>query len=414
MNAPADPGKLRPLPSSGAPKASRLWWAVHQWVGLKLTLFMSFVLLTGTLAVFSYEIDWLIDPKIRVERAASETPVNWPAIATNLAAALPDAEVISLEAPVDTGFAASAFITLSGDQTARAYFHPSTGAYQGISPWYNAQTILRRLHRHLFLPTKIGIPIVSSLSILLAISLATSFVVYKKWWRGFFKPIRWRDARTAWGDFHRLAGLWSLWFVTLMIVTGFWYLVETLGGDAPAHPKTKVEPVALAPTVLADQFGAALRSAETANPELKIQRVMYPTAGSGAFQFQGQHVAILVRERSNAVWADAQTSEVKLVTDARDLNVHQRISEAADPLHFGYFGGVWTKIIWFAFGAGLTALSISGAAIYSFRLMKAERRASSVPALISISLKFGAGWTWVGAGLILTAFVVMALAIWSL
>ena len=49
---------VRPLDKAKPrPKAARIWWVVHQWTGLKLSLFMTFILFTGTLAVLSAEID---------------------------------------------------------------------------------------------------------------------------------------------------------------------------------------------------------------------------------------------------------------------------------------------------------------------------------------------------------------------
>lgn len=273
----------------------------------------------------------------------------------------------------------------------------------------NAQTILRRLHRHLFLPTAIGVPIVSSLSILLAISLITSFVVYKKWWRGFFKPIRWRDARTAWGDVHRLAGLWSMWFVALMMLTGAWYLVESTGGRAPNHPRVAVAPVDLDAEQTASALLKALGTVVRDHPGLRIERILYPTEKSGTFQFHTKGKAILVRPRSDAIWISASDSSVRLLTDGRELNIHQRISEAADPLHFGYFGGVFTKVVWFVFGVGLTALSLSGGAIYSLRILKAERRPTGLQAVIAKAFDGAGLWAWIAVLLVATGLIMTTL-----
>ena len=48
--------------------------------------------------------------------------------------------------------------------------------------------------------------------------------------------------------------------------------------------------------------------------------------------------------------------------------MHTRISEAADPLHFGYFGGITTKILWFLLGLSMSAMALTGVVIYSKRL----------------------------------------------
>ncbi len=38
--------------------ARRVWLNVHRWFGLKLSILMSFILITGTLATVSHEIDF--------------------------------------------------------------------------------------------------------------------------------------------------------------------------------------------------------------------------------------------------------------------------------------------------------------------------------------------------------------------
>ena len=75
--------KAAPQRKPGAPSRARSWWVVHQWVGLKLSLFLTFILFTGTLAVVSHEIDWLLQPSLRVAPATVEGPVDWLTIARN-------------------------------------------------------------------------------------------------------------------------------------------------------------------------------------------------------------------------------------------------------------------------------------------------------------------------------------------
>jgi uncharacterized iron-regulated membrane protein len=59
-------------------------------------------------------------------------------------------------------------------------------------------------------------------------------------------------------------------------------------------------------------------------------------------------------------------------TSPKDMNGIQSIMHIADPLHYGTFGGLWTKIIWFVFGSLLTGMSITGFIIWSQRLVKAK------------------------------------------
>ncbi|MBJ7437443.1 MAG: PepSY domain-containing protein [Sphingopyxis sp.] len=388
----------------------RLWWIVHQWVGLKLSLFLAFILFTGTLAVLSAEIDWLLHPTLRVAPSSVEGQPRWDLIAEKSARYPGVATINYIERPIARAFAVRVAFQRADESRGYLHVHPTTGEVQGEQSFVDSQRVLRNLHRHLNLPTKYGIPIVASLSILLLISVATSFVVYRKWWRGFFKPVRWRDARTAWGDFHRLAGVWSLWFVALIALTGLWYLVETLGGDAPDLPEPAKEVAALAPanTTIgaADALAASLTAVHRADRALEIESVQFPDKKSGNFVFQGQRSAWLVRPRANAVWVDAATAHVVMTSDGQDLGVHQRISEMADPLHFGTFAAYWTRVPWFLFGLLMTGLALSGAAIYSHRIAHSARAIAERP--IWNAMWGGTGrWRWLSAALIATGAVMI-------
>lgn len=84
---------------------------------------------------------------------------------------------------------------------------------------------------------------------------------------------------------------------------------------------------------------------------------------------------MLVRDRANAVFIDPDGQRVLLSVRGEQLGVHQRISGAADPLHFGTWGGLASKIAWFVFGLVLTSLSVTSVMIYAFRLKKGEAAA---------------------------------------
>jgi uncharacterized iron-regulated membrane protein len=56
----------------------------------------------------------------------------------------------------------------------------------------------------------------------------------------------------------------------------------------------------------------------------------------------------------------------------------------ADPLHFGYFSGLPSKLIWFVFGAGMSALCITRVALYGSRVARTlQRREASAPARVA-------------------------------
>jgi len=357
---------------------SRLWFLVHSWIGLKLSLFMSFILITGTLAVFGNEIDWLLNAEMRAPARVAEADVAWGAAYDSLREVYPEGGLISLDRYHNPAFALSATLVTEWRENAYLWFSPVDGTFQGARDFYGVQRFLRNLHRHLMLPVAIGVPIVAFLAFPLLISLVAGFVVYKKFWRGFLRWPRFDRKPRIWlGDIHRLSGLWLSWFVALIALTSVFYFVEELGLRGSPFPRPERALLERDSAVPADFTGAdldrAVALARQELPQLRIRRILFPGNSNGAIAIQGENTAILVRPRANAVYIDPASVAVVGSYTGEELNFYTRISEAADPLHFGDFGGFFTQLLWFLFGAVLSGLGITGVLIYLQRIRGAVR-----------------------------------------
>lgn len=374
----------QPLPATGtssliAPptkaRGRRRWFDLHSWIGLKLCLFMSFVFLTGTLAVFAQEIDWLVHAEMRVE--PGEQRASWGQLVGAVQHAHPTWVLQGLSAPHASRFAAQAQMRTEEGRLRFVWVDPYTARVTGDTHWFNVHRFLRNTHRHLMLPVKYGVPLVAALSIPLLLSLISSLFIYKRWWRGFFKWPRGDRPRRLWGDIHRLCGVWSLWFVALISVTGGWYLIESLGGKATPPPKLalpgdgKDEWPAPADPAAIDR---AVEQLEKRWPELRVAGVQPSIAGQGIL-IDGQAQAWLVRDRANVAGFDLRDGHLLGLRDGRDMSFHQRVAEMADPLHFGAFGGWPVRLLWFLFGAALTTLSFTGVSLYGLRIADTLRQA---------------------------------------
>lgn len=351
-----------------------LWWTVHHWLGLKLSLLLTVILLTGTLATVSNEIDWLIFPAART--TPQDAPhASWGRWAEGVRSWDPKAEVLSVHAPLDPWWTAGGLVIDRAGQPVFVRVDPWTARVTGTMPWGTAQRFFRDTHRHLMLGEQWGIFVVSAFSFLLLGSAVTGLVVYKKFWRGFLSPPRWRRGRPGelrrWlGALHRFVAVWSVWFLLLTGLTGVWYFAEQSGLAAAPLPQPAVQ------TAGADPDGARLdavvAAARRAYPDLRVRSLSFPFEGDPGVRIEGQARAILVRDRANTVFVDPFTLRPLGVVRGEQLDAHQRVSEAADPLHFGTWGGLASKLAWFVFGCGLTTLSISGTAVYATRLKAAE------------------------------------------
>ncbi|MFN3233422.1 MAG: PepSY-associated TM helix domain-containing protein [Alphaproteobacteria bacterium] len=344
---------------------------------------MSFILITGTLAVFSHEMDWAVNSEMRVSPQPPGTPIAWGTMYESAKEAFPNGKLTGLMLGPDPWFAAQAVAQGPDGRLHRLWLNPYTGEYQGATGWLNIQRFLRSTHRHLMMPNAIGIPIVCAFSFLLIASMVTGLMVYKKFWRGFFRKPRFEQPVRTWtGDLHRLGALWSAWFLVLMALTGIWYLAEkSLGGAAPRFeaPPIAVEREGVLPAGFkGTDLDQAAEEAKSAYPSLDLKIVLLPRSAAGNLMFGGEADAILVRPTANAVWVDPTSLDVTGIQRGETLTAHQRLSELADPLHFGTWGGLITKIIWFLFGALLSGLSVTGMIIYGKRIGRAATR--SVPA----------------------------------
>jgi uncharacterized iron-regulated membrane protein len=79
--------------------------AVHSWVGLKLSLLMFIVCLTGTFAVISHEIDWLFTEDLRIT-SQPDSEIDWDAIRTNAHKQFPNRPDMGITKPLYSNFAA--------------------------------------------------------------------------------------------------------------------------------------------------------------------------------------------------------------------------------------------------------------------------------------------------------------------
>ncbi|WP_373487505.1 PepSY-associated TM helix domain-containing protein [Blastomonas sp.] len=350
-------------------KAVPLSYWLHSIIGLKLSLFLGFVCLTGTIATVAHEIEWLYKPEVRASSLSGEA--DWGRMWDAAQIAYHDARLNGIgsyernDAPY---FAKAVSATDAKGVDFTIYVDPGTSRVKGHEYGRSFQDATRALHYYLFAPGHIPIYIVTSLGFVLILSLVTGLISYKKFWRGFFRMPRWhRDLRTVMGDIHRLVGLWSLWFVAVMGITSIWYFAEHAGVDWNTSP-----PVAKTERAVTQISGEKVRRwteiARRKMPGLAITAVHLPYEIGDPAVVQGQWRAWLVRERANAVFINPATDSVVGSRIAHRTGVGERIVHTADPLHFGTFGGLVTKLIWFVFGLALVGMAGSGVYIYTKRL----------------------------------------------
>lgn len=382
----------------------QIWFNWHSWLGIKLAVLLCFILVTGTLAVISHEIDWLTNSAKRVIPLTNTSQVKWSNIYLKANELAPQDIVTSISAPIDPWFAAEVVLLTPEGKRYRQFFHPQTAEFQGVGRWYNWQRFFRMTHRHLMMPTQIGITIVCLFAFLMLFSAISGTVIYPKWWRGFFRKPRTQNTKVFWNDIHRLLGLWSLWLLIIICLTGIWYFVEIWGGRAPSSEQKSPSSVIAQTRLVKPQKAVIEKMIEQTSarhPTLVIKQIRFPSIKNRPVVIMGQDPTLLVRDRASNATFDPFSGELLLVKFAINQSLHVRISEAADPLHFGYFAGIYSKLVYFIFGIILSGLAITGTYLYGLHYTRGVRHQPIVAKSIWRTAWLGMAWgKWLSSGLI--------------
>jgi uncharacterized iron-regulated membrane protein len=347
-------------------RVRRLWFVIHSWLGLTCGLLLFVVCWSGTIAVFSHEIDWLIDSRIQANSAPANLP--WQQIENAVHARYPGWRITEISAPLHDGAAVEVLAEPVPGNAHRIYVDPASTKVLGHTSYFNVQRFFRSFHMALFDTGRfhvLGVPIgyftVALLSFPLLASVVTALVFYRRWWRSFTSLSLNRGLKAFWSSAHKLVGVWSLWLAILIGVTGVWYLAEWYipYAETPPPKETTYSPPPLA-------LDHLVTLAKRAYPGLEVTGISN-WEGGAIVAIDGRDGSFLVRDRAAGLSVNRYSGAILDVRKPSEMRALDRWTETADPLHFGNWGGLWSKALYFVFGIGMTGLTLTGAYLQAKR-----------------------------------------------
>ena len=355
----------------------KVLFRVHGWVGLNLSILLLLLFATGTVLVFFTEIEGALHKGMRAPAAVTQHSATNGEIYASVRQTYPDVRPAWIERDKASWIGDATVVFTNWGEEVFVWTNPETAEVLGVTGRKNGlKMIVRTFHDSLFTGHRLGLLAATSTSLLLLTFIVTGLVTYRRFWRGFFRaPPRHLGPRAWWAGLHRLTALWSLPFLIVMCLTGFYYFINAVG-VWPAHYPATAHATEREDRLPAGFSGADLdRATAIATerlPGFDITAVVLPASASKGIKFQGYTDSILADEKAGSVEVDPATFELLGAFDAQDLGFMTRISSAIEPLHYGLWGGFVSRMLWLLFGALATAVSLFGVMIYAARVLPAS------------------------------------------
>lgn len=359
---------------------------LHAWAGIVTGLLLFIVCFSGAVVVFKNEIDLWANPSLaELPRVATPAPLD--TVQAALQARYPGATLEAIALPDDVNPAYFAILREAGapaDARTKVALRADSGAVVGPVDSQLGQ-YLRMLHVFLFFGPRW---IVGFLGVAMLVLITTGIVVHRKILAELFTQ-RWgRSLRVVLSDLHKSAGIWGLGFHILIAVTGAWLGLAPLfeqgwayvAGSAPAAQSAAPAKARPAPAAM-PSLDALHAVAQQSVPGLQVHYVSLRHWGTATarVRFTGglqDHLASTAR-----VEFEAATGRVRERHDPRTAGFWSTANGLMEPLHFGDFGGLPLKWLYFFLGLTPALLSLTGTLVWlDGRRQRAVRSGGSLTA----------------------------------
>ena len=377
----------------------------HSWVGLHFSLFLAFLFLSGTLLVAGLELQLVGQPKVWNMSPAAERTATFGQLYDAFEAEYPLATVSVIEKRPRPWLASQIIARMPWRETVSFWVDPVDGTLVGASSTKGLHDFLRELHDNLLLKKQPAFLLVTSMSIVLLVMSVTGLVNYRRFWKGLFRLPPKQTTRRIWlGSVHRLAAVWVIPMLFIVALTGFVFFLDGLGvqGSEPEAARAAERSSALPDGFNGDTIDRAEAVARSALPGFEPRFVVLPGWPTGGMEFFGDHADSLMSIWVYRVAVDPTNLEVLGAFAPSDVKGIARIRPLVTMLHYGTWGGMFSRAIWILFGLAAFGIALTGMLIF------ASRR-SSVPALADMHGPLRRFWR--GLGIMRWGYLVLVLAI---
>ena len=365
---------------------NRFWFRLHGWFSLPVWVLFCFICVTGTIAVISHELTWLTNANARASNPDNLPMLSAAQVVEKVTDAYPGADVSGVII-LEPYLVQQVMFADADKPYAVAYVNPYSGAIQEVNDGNTFINFMRALHSWLLFPWQhnfsVGYYLVCCMAIVMLGAVVTGMLVYKKFWRAMLScKVRYNQgSRTLLTDLHRQCGVWSIWFLLVMSLTGLFYFAQAIlwHADIEIDPWPKPLAADMMPLTAGEsadwpvKLADALTITQQQYPGFQPSYILLPEHNRDTFKLAGHLDELFYDQYSYGTAINPWSGAIEQQLQPDQMNGLQTLMHIADPLHFGTVGGLATKLIWFVFGLIVSGMSITGFLIWRGRLLKASQ-----------------------------------------
>lgn len=336
--------------------------------------------ITGSILVFKTEIDtWLMPEHMVVEQSSAQPRVNFDQLIDKVETQHQGFVLGSWELFDNNKRADAAYLIDTNDgEWHKMYVNQYTGELLSI-PVHVTHDItdwLLSLH-YTFLLGFTGTTLGLVFSVILLFLGVSGLILHRQFWKKLF-TLRFGAARRIFfSDLHKFIGVTSAPVILVLAITGGYWNASEMLHEAEHHIEDE-------PHLTAKVYNDDLKFQQLLNQSTQEISDFTPTYMTFPFEadlpivFFGDvpNKNILSSEYSSTVTFDKATGSLVAASDVREMGGFFYYVDMFRKLHFGYFAGLPSKIIWCVLGLSPLWLALTGLYFYWFRTrrqVKAER-----------------------------------------
>lgn len=358
------------------PRFRTLVFQLHRYLGLIFGLILVVIGVTGSLLVFSTELEHQLIRRRIGDVVPQGNPVSidqvFAAVQTELRR-LPGFTLGNLLVPQTPIAPYQARLWDANDHLMQLFIHPYTGQAMGaVSQSDNWLRTVLHLHYQL-LAGEAGTIIAGIAALFLLVLSLTGIALWPGWRKliaGF--KIKWHaHPKRVNFDLHKVVGIVAAVFLALTSFTGFcWNFYDWSSAViyaatlTPAPPELTSRPL---PGQAALSASALVAIADRALPNAMTTYVGMPKKPNGIVRVGKRQPHETLDYGESEVLLDPYTGEILRLQDSKTLGLGDRILNAFAPLHFGTFWGTSSRILYVLVGLAPLILLITGFVMWWYR-----------------------------------------------